>query len=113
MSQLLDRKGAQNVTLIDVRGLSSITDFLVIGTGTSSRQMETLVDAPCTEMKRLGFPASHVEGNGTHWVIADFSDVLLHVFDDATRRHFDIEGLWEKAPRISWQTNQGQTVSGS
>lgn len=106
MSQLLDKKGAQNIIIIDVRDRSSITDFLIIATGTSSRHMETLVEAPCVEMKKLGFPANHIEGNGTHWVIADFGDVLLHVFDDATRKYFDLESLWESAPRIEWDDRQ-------
>lgn len=110
MGQLLDRKGGLNIVILDVRGLSSITDFYVIGTGTSSKHMETLVDAPCQELKKLGFPAQHIEGNGTHWVIADFSDILLHVFDEQTRAHFDIEGLWKKAPRVEWD-NRKQSSS--
>lgn len=102
MGQLLDKKGGQQIAVLDVRGMSSVTDFMVIATGTSTRHMETLVEAPCQELKRSGFPAHHIEGNGTHWVVADFGDVFLHVFDDQARRHFDLEGLWKNAPRIEW-----------
>jgi len=102
MSQLLDKKGGQETTIIDVRGRSSITDFILIVTGTSSRHLQTLIEIPALEMKKLCFPASHIEGNGTHWIIADFGDVLLHVFDEQARRYFNLEELWDSAPRVEW-----------
>lgn len=106
MGQLLDRKGAQNIVILDVRGASSITDYIVIATGTSTKHMETLVEAPCLELKRSGFPAHHIEGQGTHWVVADFGDVFLHVFDDQARKYFDLEGLWKDAAKIEWDTRK-------
>lgn len=106
MSQLLDKKGGQETMVIDVRGRSSITDFILVVTGTSSRHLQTLIEAPCLEMKKLGFPPSHVEGNGTHWIIADFGDVLLHVFDEQARKYFNLEELWESAPRVEWDTKR-------
>ena len=106
MSQLLDKKGGQEIMIIDVRGRSSITDFILVVTGTSSRHLQTLVEVPCLEMKKLGFPPSHIEGNGTHWIIADFGDVLLHVFDEQARKYFNLEELWESAPRVDWDAKK-------
>lgn len=103
MSQLLDRKGGRGIFVLDVRGLSSITDFFVIVTGTSSTHMQTLIDSPVMELKKLGFPPQCVEGRSTGWVVADFSDVLLHVFDEGTRQHYNLEELWKEAPRIDWE----------
>lgn len=100
---MLDKKGGLNILAIDVRGRSSITDYILVATGTSNRHIETLVEAPCQDLKKNGFPAHAIEGNGTHWVVADFGDVMLHIFDDAARRYFDLEGLWNDAPRIDWQ----------
>lgn len=102
IGQLLDKKGGRDIQVIDLHERSTITDFLVITTGTSLKHMETLVDAPCMELKKLGFPASNVEGKSTHWVIADFGDVIVHVFDDEARKYFDLESLWQEAPHIDW-----------
>ncbi len=110
IGQLLDRKGGLNIQILDVRDHSSITDFMVIATGTSSRHIQTLMEAPCMEMKKNGFPALQVEGGGTNWVVADFGDVILHVFDEATRRHYDLEGLWQSARKIEWDTRKQSPI---
>jgi ribosome-associated protein len=65
--------------------------------------METLIDTPVMELKKLGFPPSCVEGRATGWIVADFSDVLLHVFDEATRQRYNLEDLWKEAPRVDWE----------
>jgi ribosome-associated protein len=103
ISQLLDRKAGRGIFVLDVREISTITDFVVIASGTSSRHLETLIDAPCMELKQLGFPANAIEGKDTHWIVADFGDVILHVFDEGARQHFDLEGLWVNAPRVDWE----------
>lgn len=110
MAQLLDRKGAQNIQILDVRGISSVTDFMLIATGTSSRHISTLVEAPCLELKKGGFPANHIEGEGTQWVVADFGDVILHVFEDATRRLYDLEDLWSAGQKIEWDVRKQSPV---
>ncbi len=76
---------------------------MIIASGTSTRHMETLIDAPCMELKTSGFPPRSIEGRATQWVVADLGDVVLHVFDEATRQHFDLESLWANVPRIDWQ----------
>lgn len=103
IAQLLDKKGAKQIAVLDVREISSITDYLIIATGTSLKHMETLVNAPCEELKKSGYPADHVEGQGTHWVVADFNDVILHVFDETTRTHYDLEGLWSAGRSVTWE----------
>ena len=103
MAQLLDKKGGKQISVLDVREISSITDYMVIVSGTSQKHLETLVSAPTQELKKSGFPAETVEGLGTHWVVCDFSDVVLHVFDEPTRNHYDLEGLWSSAPRVEWE----------
>ena len=102
ISQIIDRKGGLDVIIIDVRNRSSICDFLVIGTGTSSRHLKTLIEAPCAELKKVGFPPNDIEGEGTGWILADLGDVVLHVFDKETRDYYDLEGLWQNAPRVNW-----------
>ena len=62
--------------------------------------METLMMAPTQELKMSGNPPLALEGLSTTWMIADFNDVVLHVFDDATRAYYDIEELWKAATRV-------------
>lgn len=103
IAQLLDRKGGKQISVLDVRNLSSFTDFLIIVTGTSSKHIETLIQSPVSELKQGGFPALSIEGQGTLWVVADFGDVVVHVFDEATRSYYHLEELWSQAPRIDWE----------
>jgi ribosome silencing factor RsfS/YbeB/iojap len=100
ISQILDRKGAHDIVVLDLRKLSSVTDFLVIGTGTSSRHLKTLIEAPCVELKKVDHPPLSIEGENTGWVLADLGDVVLHVFDQETREYYDLEGLWKEAPQV-------------
>lgn len=106
IAHLLDRKGGLKISVIETKESSAIADYLVIATGTSSRHLQTLLDSPVRELKTAGFPPSSVEGEGSHWLLADLGDVILHLFDEETRNYFDLEGLWKDAPRIQWEELQ-------
>ncbi len=101
-AQLLDRKGGRSVQVLDLRKLSSVTDYFVVASANSLKHLETLVDAPLMELKKSDRPVGAVEGLGTSWVVADFNDVMIHVFDDESRAYYDLEGLWKSAPRVDW-----------
>jgi len=102
IAQTLDRKGGQDIVVLETRPGTYVADYLVLATGTSGRHMNTLLDAPCQELRKLGFPANHVEGEDSHWMLADLGDVVIHIFDEQSRENFDIESLWKAAPRIDW-----------
>lgn len=104
IAQILDRKGGQNISVLETKPGTYIADYLVIATGTSSRHMQTLLDAPCEELKKLGFPPQNVEGEATSWLLADLGDVVIHIFNEESRQHFDLEGLWANSPKIDWET---------
>ncbi len=106
IAQTLDRKGGQDIVVIDTKN-SSVADFFVVATGTSNRHMETLLDSPCKELRKSGHPPHSIEGLDTRWMLADMGDVVLHIFDEETRQHFDLEGFWKKAPRIDWHKKTG------
>jgi len=107
IAQSLDRKGGQDIVVLQARDCSSFADFFVVCTGTSDRHMQTLLDTPVRELRHSGNPPSSVEGQDTHWMLADMGDVVLHIFDDQTRKHFDFEGLWNRAARVTWKKDQG------
>lgn len=94
-------KKAEDVVVLDLRGVSGYTDFLVIGSGSSDRQIEAIADGVEKELKAQGHRVVGSEGQrGGRWVLLDFGDVVVHVFHQDERMHYDLEGLWADAPRI-------------
>jgi ribosome-associated protein len=92
-----------NVVILDVSSISSVTDFFVIATGTSVRQMRTVCDEAAEMGEKLKQKAYHTSGyEGEHWIAVDFVDVVLHIFNDEARGYYDLEGLWGDAPRVDW-----------
>jgi len=95
----LDKKAA-DVTLYDIRGLSSYADYLVIMTADSDRQAGAVADNVDAVMKAAGHTKVAVEGYETGtWIIVDYGDVVAHVFGRAAREFYDLDGLWADAPR--------------
>lgn len=95
-------KKALNVRILQVGELSSITDFLLIASGTSDRQVEAIV-----ESVRLGLKKNHqvspiaLEGvKEGRWALLDYGDVMVHIFQEPVREFYDLEGLWSEAPEI-------------
>ena len=94
-------KKAEEVVVLDLRGVSGYTDFLVIGSGQSDRQLESIADGVELELKQQGHRKVGSEGErGGRWVLLDFGDVVVHVFHQEERAHYDLEGLWADAPRV-------------
>jgi ribosome-associated protein len=95
----LDKK-AEDVTLFDVRGLSSYADYLVIMTAGSDRQAGAVADNVDAVMKAAGHAKVAVEGYETGtWIIVDYGDVVAHVMGREAREFYDLDGLWADAPR--------------
>ena len=94
-----DIKG-ENIVLMDMRQVAPVTDFFVIFTATSDRQLKAIIDHISQEMKtQYHVRSGRVEGAATHgWVVIDFGDVVVHGFLPAKRSYYDLEGLWHEAP---------------
>jgi ribosome-associated protein len=89
-----DMKGV-DVMVIDVREMTSITDRMVIASGTSSRHVKAIADNVALEAKRAGFPALGVEGaQAAEWVLIDLGDVVVHVMTPSIREFYALEKLW-------------------
>ena len=96
----LDKK-AENLVVLDVRGLSSYTDFFVIMSGRSTRHVQGLAQAVDVALRHKNVKDGNTEGlNEGHWVLLDYNDVVVHVFYSEDRGFYDIEGLWHDAPRV-------------
>ncbi|MDD0843007.1 ribosome silencing factor [Pseudomonas sp. Gutcm_11s] len=97
IAALEDLKG-QDITTIDVRGKTSVTDFMVIASGTSSRHVKSMANEVLEKVKEQGVRPIGNEGlDGGEWALLDLGDVVVHVMQVATRQFYDLERLWQGA----------------
>lgn len=98
----LGRK-VEDLCVLDLRELSSFTDFFLIGHGNSSRQNLAVAEAVEAALKPAGFRALSVEGReSAEWVLLDYGSLVVHVFSRAARDHYGLESLWGDAPRLDF-----------
>lgn len=103
-ARVCDDKKAADIVLLDVRKLTYITDFFVVGTVTSERQARAIAFDIEAAMKSSGKRLlNSIPRNQAGWILADFGDVVVHVFSSETRKFYDIESLWADAPAIKWR----------
>lgn len=96
----IDKK-AENLKILDLSELSGFTDYFVITSGMSDRQVQAIADAVANVMEVNGCELLSAEGfQDGRWVLMDFGDVVVHVFLDALREYYDLENLWKDAPQI-------------
>jgi ribosome-associated protein len=105
-------KQAHDVVVLDVRDLIVITDYFVIASGTSDRQVRTIADEIEREVKGRGLRPVRREGQREgRWVLLDFVDFVAHVFDDRDREYYGLERLWSDAPSIGWEERAARSGS--
>ena len=97
----LDRK-ALDLVVLDVQGLSGVTDYFLVCSGRSTTHLKSITDAIREELKEDGVRPLHTEGTTeSGWILLDYGDVLMHVFLEDTRAYYALERLWGDAPSIS------------
>jgi len=97
-------KQATDVTILDVHGLIVITDYFVICSGQTDRQIKTLVEEVERAVRDIGEKPIRREGDAdSGWVLLDYIDVVVHVFGTEEREYYDLERLWRDAPRLGWE----------
>lgn len=98
VAKLALSKKAENVLSMDLRGLTTTCDFFVICEGTSDVHVRAIADAIVEGMKNTGEKAWHVEGyEAKRWILVDYVNVVVHVFDEETRDYYQLERLWGDA----------------
>lgn len=114
VAQLADDKKAQEIKILDMRGLVNFCDFFVIATGTSDRHVQSLAQFVSDELEDLGIqvnlgrgfkPTTNLIAHPEHgaWALLDMSDVVFHVFDANAREFYALEHLWQDAPLIPFK----------
>jgi ribosome-associated protein len=100
-AEAADSKKAFDVQILDLRRLTYIADYFVICSGSNTTQVSAISDWIGYIMAQAGEHPSHVEGGPeSSWVLMDFGDVVVHIFDEQTRIYYALEKLWNDAPRI-------------
>lgn len=91
----LDDKKGVNITVIDISNISIIADYFIIAGGNNENQVKALADNVMDELGKEKISAKHVEGyNSANWILMDFNDVLVHVFNEEDRRFYQLEKIW-------------------
>ncbi len=101
IARIAQDKKAQDLVILDMRKISNITDFFIICNGNSTRQVKAVAEHIVDQLKALGHKIWHIEGEQyALWVLLDCGDVIVHLFTPTVRQFYDLERLWEDAPRI-------------
>ena len=98
---LSDKKG-EDIKIIDVTGISVLADYFIIANGNSDSQVNALVDNVEEELHKAAYPLKQREGQASgSWVLLDFGDIIVHVFDRENRLFYDLERIWKDGKDIS------------
>ena len=99
-AELAFDKKAYDIRALDISRVSSIADYLVIISGSSDKQNQAIADNIRTGLKKYG-KVNDIEGASEgKWIVMDYGDVLVHIFQHDLRRYYDLDGLWAMAPRL-------------
>jgi len=103
VAKLVSDLHGQDVLVLDVRGLSDLTDYVLIASGTSAKQISALGDRATDLASEAGLSRYGQQSDkDTNWLVVDFVDVIVHLFEPDTRAHYDLEMLWGDAPKVEW-----------
>ncbi|MDQ2922524.1 MAG: ribosome silencing factor [Acidobacteriota bacterium] len=108
-----EKKAIRSVVL-DLREIASFTDYFVITSGTNERQVQAISDEIVETLKKAGTAAARVEGYKTaEWILLDYGDFVVHVFDEKARAFYDLERLWRESTRVELRRELGGEVDSS
>ena len=97
----LDEKKGEDIRIIDIAGISVLADYFIIANGSSESKVQAMVDNVEEEMHKAGYSLKQREGYGSgNWVLLDFGDVIVHVFDKENRLFYDLERIWRDGKNI-------------
>ena len=101
---LEDKKG-ENIKIIDIEGISVLADYFLIASDSNESQIRAMVDNVEEELEKAGYSVKQREGYGTgRWVLLDFGDIIVHVFDRENRLFYDLERIWRDGKTIGIET---------
>jgi ribosome-associated protein len=107
-AQICQEYKANNVVLLDLRGVTDMADFFIVASGTSDTHVRSIGEHLAEDMKKVGFPVYHMEGaTQGRWVLLDFVDFVVHIFHPTLRDFYQLERLWSDAESIPIEGGTG------
>ncbi len=102
-ARLAHDDNCQDIIVLDLHDVSPVTDYFVICTGTSARQMKSVAEHIIKMGEGQGSKPYTVAGmSSPDWIVVDFVDVVVHIFDETHRKYYDLELIWGESPRVNW-----------
>ncbi|MDE6364161.1 MAG: ribosome silencing factor [Lachnospiraceae bacterium] len=112
MIDALDEKKAENIQLIDISEVSTIADYFIITNGTNTSQIQALSDHVEEKLSKNGIRPKSIEGyNTANWILMDYSDILVHIFDQESRGFYDLERIWRDGKVIDVHSLQDTSLT--
>ncbi|RME77179.1 MAG: ribosome silencing factor [Planctomycetota bacterium] len=101
----MDEKKIKDIVILHVEELIPITSYFVIGTGLNKKQAEAVMEDIKKESKKMGLQLYGFEGDGGdfQWILMDYGEVIIHLFEETWRDHYGLEMLWGDAPKVEWK----------
>lgn len=98
----LDEKKAEDIRVIDIEKVSVVADYFLIASGTNKSQVQAMADGVEEMLYKAGYPLKQMEGYQTaNWILMDYGDIIVHVFDRENRLFYDLERIWRDGEAIS------------
>ena len=99
--EALEDKKAEDIRILDISDVSVIADLFIIAGGSNKNQVQALCDNVTEKLGRAGFPENHIEGYETaNWILLDFGDIIVHIFDKENRTLYDLERIWRDGKTV-------------
>lgn len=99
--EALEDKKAEDIHVIDIADVSTIADYFIIANGSNKSQVQAMIDNVDDKLGRAGYPVKQTEGyNTANWVLMDFGDIIVHVFDKENRLFYDLERIWRDGKKV-------------
>lgn len=100
--EALDDKKGEDISIIDIRNVSIMADYFIIASGTNGNQVQAMTDSVEEALGKKGFTCRQVEGyQSANWILMDYGDIIVHVFDRENRLFYDLERIWRDGKTIA------------
>ena len=97
----LEDKKANDISIIDIEKISTLADYFIIASGTNRNQVQAMCDEVDERLGKAGFEPKHIEGyNSANWILIDYGDIVIHLFDEENRLFYDLERIWRDGIKI-------------
>ena len=100
--EALEAKKANDVSVIDIEKITTLADYFIIASGSNKNQVQAMTDEVTERLGKAGYDTKHVEGyRSANWILLDYGDVVIHIFDEENRLFYDLERIWRDGKLIS------------